>query len=81
MSQQEIVGEINMDHGQKGGNSLPPLATGVIIGSIVLVLLVYLIRKFLKKAKLDPQELLCLLQKKLEIDTIIDLNQVLPLLG
>lgn len=69
----QIVGEINMDHGQKGGD-LPPWATGVIIGSIVLFLLGTRIKNELKKAKLNPDELRCLIQKKLEIDTIIYLS-------
>merc|ERR1712166_794431 len=50
------------------------MGTGVIIGSIVLFLLGTLIKNELKKAKLNPEELLCLIQKKLEIDTIIYLS-------
>jgi len=52
MSQQEIVGEINMDHGQKGGNATAAVAAG-LIGYKLYNTELFNIEKMIKKAECD----------------------------
>ena len=59
MSKQEIIGEINMNHKQKGGLEAEKIAAISVSAGVVVVLLFCFIYYIYKSAKISPKNIKC----------------------
>ena len=74
MSKQEIIGEINMNHKQKGGLEAEKIAAISVSAGVVVVLLFCFIYYIYKSAKISPKNIKCTISQLLEKEIKTDIK-------